>query len=174
QYTEAASASPADAIDAMKPAAERSQDFVADGLRRERRVVDAVALIEQLDIAAGNECRRIVVGHVESEKIHGDLSDDGSGLASDAGAAAMRGRPQPPVGVSHGDGGDACRLLDAMRGTVSNALPPVNVAYLQDFCLETHGLTHRIGPARNRIDAVERGADAHHVEEKIATQEEAR
>src|SRR6185312_4162772 len=84
-----ASARSAAAIDAMESAAEAGQDLVADGLRREGRVVDAVALIEQLDIGAGDERRGIVAGHVESDEIHGDLSDDGSGLAGDAREASL-------------------------------------------------------------------------------------
>src|SRR5499433_3662962 len=60
-----------------------------------------------------------------------------------------------------------------MGGTVANRFTPVNVAYLQNSALQPDDLTHRIGAARLRVDAIERGAGAHEVKVKLRPEKHA-
>ena len=57
-----------------------------------------------------------------------------------------------------------------MRRTISNGLPGVNVTHLEDFGFETNHLSHRVGLAGERIDAVKRGPRAHDLEVIIAAE----
>src|SRR6516165_418750 len=60
-----------------------------------------------------------------------------------------------------------------MRRTVANRPTPVNLADLQDSALETGDLAHRIGAARLRVDAIERGTRADKIEMKLAAEKDA-
>src|SRR5260221_8818559 len=159
----ACSGAPA-AIDAMIAAAERRQYLVADraGLAGDR--VDVVAGADQLG-EASRACRLwIESSHVDCHEIHRDAPDDRNSLAGDGDAAAIAERPQPPIGVADGDGRDSAGPLPTMGRTVANGVARVNVAGLQDSTFETNDLRHGVGLARQRIDAVERGARAGDVE----------
>ena len=85
----------------------------------------------------------------------------------------MAERAQPAIGVTDRDGRQAARPGHDVRGTVANRLTAVNVADLQDFRLQTHDLPHRVGPARLRVDAVERGARPHQIEMVLGTEKDA-
>ena len=56
--------------------------------------------------------------------------------------------------------------------TVANRLTGVNLADLQDFCVEPDNLAHRVGPARLRVDAVERRPRPDKIEMVVVAQKD--
>src|SRR5271169_4851088 len=61
-----------------------------------------------------------------------------------------------------------------MRRTVTNRLTCVNLADLQDSCVETDNLPHRIGRSGERVDAVEGRPRANEIEMKLAPKKDPR
>ena len=87
--------------------------------------------------------------------------------------AAMAERAQPTIRITDRDGRQAARPGHHVRGTVANRLTGVNVADLQDSRLQADNLAHRVGPARLRVDAVERRSRPDKIEMVFGTEKDA-
>src|SRR5579863_8911060 len=83
------------AIDSRVASSERRQDLIADRLRGERGVVNAIPIIEQIGISARLSGEGIDAGHVDGQEVHGNPSDDRRWFSSNAHNTPMTRRPQP-------------------------------------------------------------------------------
>src|ERR1700730_6754836 len=161
------------AIDALVATAERGQNLVADGACRRGDGVDVVLFVDEIDKRARTRESGRDVGHVKRQEVHRDASDDGNPLAGDAGTAAIDRGSEPAIGVADGDRGDAAGAFHAMRGTVSNAYTPVNVAQLQNSSFQPTGLCHRTDAAGRAVHAVEPRPGTVEVEVVVGPEEDA-
>ena len=119
------------------------------------------------------------LGDVDANQVHRNVTGDRAAFAGDDGRCATlgvrtAGRAQQSVGITQRGDGDARGAPRRPGAAVADCLAFRHLAQLQDPSAQFDGVAHRIGTARRRIDAVERGARARHLEMRVFAEKNAR
>ena len=127
---------------------------------------------DQLEEAALD--RRGRVGDVEGRGVHRDDADQRHGRVAGEGGAAVSEAPEVAVGIADRDGRDAPRPGRAPARAVADGRAGGDLADLHDPALQADDGPHRVRRARDRREAVERGAWPRQVEVEVGAEKDAR
>lgn len=113
------------------------------------------------------------VGHVDGHEIHGDAADDGHIVSGDMHMRAVDEVTEIAVRIPQRNRGNPALPGRPPGAAIAHGLESIDAARLQDARLQGNHAQHRIGPAGQGIDAVERRAGAQQVEVIVRAEEDA-